>query len=56
MKDEEVTALIRGVYASFKTQKFILRKILSIRNVNDIKFFIKAGKRLVGHLADFGRK
>lgn len=53
MKDEEVMALTQGLYKSFITPAFILRKILSIRNFEDLKFLTKAGKALFGHLIDF---
>jgi len=53
MKDEEVMALTRGIYKSFITPRFIIRKILSIRTSDDLKFFWRAGKAVLGHLADF---
>jgi len=56
MKDEEVLALTQGLYKSFMTPAFILRKILSIRSFEDLKFLARAGKALFGHLIDFGGK
>lgn len=55
MKDREVLQLTQGLYKSFITPKFVFRKILSVRNVDDLKFFWRAGKSVFGHLADFGR-
>ena len=55
MSDEEIMALTRGIYKSFLTPRFILRKILSIRSFDDLKFFWRAGLKLIGHLLDFGR-
>jgi len=56
MKDSEVIALARSLYTSFATPKFILRKIASIRNWEDVKFVLRAGKKVLGHLLDFGRE
>jgi len=55
MKDEEVMRLTQGIYKSFLTPKFIFKKILSIREPEDIRFFVRAGKKVLGHLKDFGR-
>ena len=56
MKDDEVKDLTQGLYKSFMTPAFISRKLFSIRNIDDLKFFYRAGKSVLGHLADFGRK
>ncbi|MBU1126909.1 B12-binding domain-containing radical SAM protein, partial [Patescibacteria group bacterium] len=53
MKDKEVMELTQGIYKSFMTPKFILRKVLSIRDLDDLKFFARAGKAVFGHLTDF---
>jgi radical SAM superfamily enzyme YgiQ (UPF0313 family) len=56
MRDGEVMAITRGIYTSFMTPKFIIKKVLSIRNWEDVKFMLRAGKKVVGHLLDFRRK
>jgi len=56
MKDAEVLALTRGLYQSFITPQFITRKILSVRNLDDLKFFWRAGKAVWGHLTDFSQR
>ncbi len=53
LKDEEVLALTQGIYKSFMTPKFIIRKISSIRSFADLRFFWRAGRAVLGHLADF---
>ncbi len=55
MKDEEVMRLTQGIYKSFITPRFLARKIISIRNIEDLKFFWRAGKAVLGHLRDFMR-
>ena len=51
--DEEIFALIRGLYTSFLTPKFVLRQILAIRKPSDVAFLWRAGIRVIGHLLDF---
>ncbi len=53
MKDEEVMRLTQGIYKSFITPRFLFRKIISIRNIDDLRFFWRAGKAVFGHLRDF---
>jgi len=56
MKDEEVMRLTQGIYKSFITPRFLFRKIISIRNIDDLKFFLRAAKAVLGHLRDFMRR
>jgi radical SAM superfamily enzyme YgiQ (UPF0313 family) len=53
MADDELMALTRGIYKSFLTPRFVLRKLLSIRRFADVRFFWRAGLRVLGHLLDF---
>jgi len=55
MKDKEVMQLTRGLYKSFITPRFLVRKIVSIRGFDDLTFFWRAGKAVFGHLSDFAR-
>lgn len=50
---EDVKELTQGLYKSFMTPKFIVKKIFNIRNLNDIKFLWRAGFKVWGHLTDF---
>lgn len=58
MKSELTTAdvkeMTQELYKSFLTPRFILRKILSVRNFNDLQFLWRAGRKVLGHLTDFG--
>ncbi len=56
MKDEEVLQLTQGIYKSFITPRFLFKKIISIRNIDDLKFFWRAARAVLGHLRDFMRK
>lgn len=53
---EEAKELIQGLYKSFMTPQFIARKIASIRSFNDLKFFWRAGWKVLGHLTDFSKQ
>ena len=54
--DDELRALVRGLYESFLTPRFVWRQIRSIRSFSDVAFLAKAGMRVVGHLLDFRKK
>ena len=57
MTDEEVLAITRGIYKSFMTPRYVLRKVLSVRTKDDLQFLVRGGRLLWGHLTDFsGRK
>ena len=55
MKDREVMRLTQGLYKSFLTPRFLVRKIISIRSFDDLTFFYRAAKAVLGHLSDFAR-
>jgi len=47
--------LTKQLYKAWMTPKFVIKKILSIRKVDDLKFLARAGKKVLGHLIDFGK-
>ena len=49
----EIKKMIGLLYRSFANPKFIFKKILGVRNANDLKFIARAGKKFFGHLKDF---
>ncbi len=53
MKNEEIMELTQGIYKSFITPRFLIKKAISVRNTDDVKFFWRAGKAVLGHLRDF---
>jgi len=50
---EDVKQLTQGLYKSFISAPFLWRKIKNIKNFNDLKFLLRAGVKVFGHLADF---
>lgn len=53
LSEKEIKKMISEIYQSFMTPKFILSKFKSLRSLEDLKFFARAGKKLFGHLTDF---
>ncbi len=50
---EEILKLTQRFYRSALAPRFLLRKVLSIRSLDDLSYLIRAGKKVLGHLADF---
>jgi len=48
-----VLKLTQGLYTSALNPAFIARKIISIRNTDDLKFMFRAGKKVMAHFIDF---
>jgi len=53
LSNEDVKELVQSLYKSFMSPQFILKKVISIKNFGDVKFLLRAGKKLTGHLIDF---
>lgn len=56
VKYEDILKLTQGIYKSFLTPRFVIRKLLSVRNWDDVKFLFTAAGRVIGHLTDFSTK
>lgn len=54
--EQEILALTQKIYTSFLTPRYIMRKLISIRNRDDINYYlIRGGKYIFGHLKDFAK-
>jgi radical SAM superfamily enzyme YgiQ (UPF0313 family) len=53
---EDIKMLTQGLYKAALNPRFIARKIFSVRNIDDLRFLFKAGRKLMGHLTDFKAK
>jgi len=53
VSSEELKKMIGRFYRSFITPKFLLNKLKNVRSWEDVKFYAKAGKKVLGHLIDF---
>ncbi|MFZ5424772.1 MAG: B12-binding domain-containing radical SAM protein [Patescibacteria group bacterium] len=49
----ELMELTQELYSSFFTPQYILRKVMSVRNYDDVKFLVYSAWKIVGHLLDF---
>lgn len=52
---EDVKEFNQELYKAFASPQFMIKKLLSIRNFDDIKFLFRAGLKLLGHLKDFSK-
>lgn len=53
ISNEQILELTQELYSSFFTPRYILRRVLEIRNFNDVKFLYYSAWKLIGHLLDF---
>jgi radical SAM superfamily enzyme YgiQ (UPF0313 family) len=54
MGDEQVMELVQGIYGVAFDPEFVWRKLLSVRDMDDVVYFWRAGMKVLGHLVDFG--
>jgi len=50
---KQILHLTQNIYTSCLTPKFILKKLLAIRSLADLKWFINAGYKVITHYLDF---
>ncbi|GAB6037001.1 hopanoid biosynthesis associated radical SAM protein HpnJ [Fundidesulfovibrio butyratiphilus] len=50
VSNDDVLGFKNELYKAALTPRFLLRKVLSIRSVDDVAFFWRAAQKLVGHL------
>jgi len=48
--------LVQGMYSASFSPEFIIRKLFSIKDIYDIRYFWRAFLKVIGHIADFKRK
>ena len=56
MGSEKIKEAVQSVYKVAFNPEFLFRRVIGIRSFDDIKFFARAGKQVIGHLLDFGDK
>lgn len=54
--EDKLYELTQELYSSFFTPKYMIRKVLSVRNFDDIKFLFYSAWKLLGHLLDFDKE
>ena len=53
--DERIKEAVQEVYKVAFSPEFILRRLLGIRNIEDVKFIFRAASKVFGHIGDFGK-
>lgn len=53
MSPEEVKQLCDETYKLFLSRKYVLRRLLSIRSFEDLRFAFRGVRRVIGHIKDF---
>ena len=53
---DKLMSLVQSMYAVTFSPEFIFHKLLSIRDINDIKYFGRGFLKVLGHLLDFRKR
>jgi len=53
ISDEKLKELVRECYSTVLTPKFLIKKVLEIRSINDLKFLMFSGVKFFSKLGDF---
>ena len=53
MSEQEVMTIVQGLYKVAFNPEFMVRKIMGIRSVRDLKFMARGAKNIFGHIRDF---
>jgi len=51
--DKKIMRLVQSMYGVTFSPEFILRKLFSLKDFDDIKYSLRAAKKVFGHLLDF---
>lgn len=53
IKEDELMGYIQELYKVAFDPEFVIRKVLAIRSIKDVKFMLTASKKVMGHIKDF---
>jgi len=56
LSSDDAKGLVQDLYKAFASPQFIMRKLISIRSIDDIKFIAKAGHKWIGKMMDYSKK
>ncbi len=56
MSKAQIMELVQGIYSTAFNPEFLIRRMLTIKDISDIKYFLRAGGKVFGHLMDFKGK
>ena len=52
---DKINKLVQSIYSVSFNPEFIIRKVINIKEVDDLKFFWRAFRKVIGHIMDFTR-
>jgi cAMP phosphodiesterase len=55
MTPEEVIKLCDEIYKVFLTPQYMLKQLVRIRSLKDVKYSVKGAVKVLGHVKDFGK-
>ncbi len=55
ISDKQIMELVQGMYKVSFRPEFIVRKIFSLKDMDDLKYSLRAAKKVMGHLFDFSQ-
>lgn len=51
--DDLLMGLVQGMYKTSFTPEFVFRKIFSLKDIDDLRYSLRAAKKVIGHVFDF---
>ena len=54
--NDDVLKFTQGLYTAALNPTFIAKKIISVRNIDDLRFLFRAGNKVAAHFMDFGKR
>ncbi len=55
IEKNKIMGLVRGMYKVTFSPEFIFRKIFSLKDIDDLKYYLRAARKVAGHIFDFKR-
>lgn len=55
-KEEAMARLVRKIYSAAFNPEFIVRRLFSMRDADDVRYFVRAAGKVCAHISDFSRK
>lgn len=55
ISDQEISNLIQGMYKISFDPEFIFQKLRNLKDKDDLKYYLRAAKKITGHISDFER-
>jgi radical SAM superfamily enzyme YgiQ (UPF0313 family) len=56
MGPDEILDICDGIYRVFLSPRYMLRHLVRVRSIKDMKYSIKGVVKVLGHVKDFGKK